>query len=164
MTIQSLIRTLNKNRPSTVQEFKKLGIKLRFLSEGAFRQVYEIKGLPLVVKFPHDSSDDCIEHSVFEYKHINRILKFKKYKLLKKYMPKVYYFDKKSGIIVFRKYKYVYTKKLKDSTRIVELSDLVNKIMGYECDVNGGNVGIEKNTLKILDLGCFEEFAEWVGY
>ena len=49
--VQTVLRAIVKNRPRTPEEFRKAGIKLRYIDHGVFREVYKIQGCPLVVSF-----------------------------------------------------------------------------------------------------------------
>jgi hypothetical protein len=75
------------------------------LGDGLFREVYKIKGQPLVAKFPlysiedEDSAHarDAKMHTTME---VRKITKLSKTRWMRKYLPKIYYHDRKSGIVV----------------------------------------------------------------
>ena len=89
-----------KNSNDYCADFETSGIKLRYIDEGVFRKVYKISGCPLVVKFPLDN--DGIQHSVSEMRRIRRLGRIKE---LLPHLPKVLYFNGKSGIVVMEYYK-----------------------------------------------------------
>lgn len=100
MNLATAIRRIKRFKPRTFEDFGKAGIPFgKNLGGGVFREAYQIKDLPLVVKFPIE--DDGIDHSRDE---MRKIKKFSKFKFLRKYLPKVYYYDRQSGVIVMKFY------------------------------------------------------------
>ena len=100
--INAAIRIIKDWKPRTNQDLKKTGLAFTYIGEGAFRRAFQIDGLPLVIKFPRLDGDDndartCIRHSVIEMRKIEALRKFR---LMRPHIPKVYYFDKTSGVIV----------------------------------------------------------------
>ena len=100
LPVRTVIARITKLQPTTVADFRTTGIKLRYIDEGVFRKVYKISGCPLVVKFPLDN--DGIQHSVSEMRRIRRLGRIKE---LLPHLPKVLYFNGKSGIVVMEYYK-----------------------------------------------------------
>ena len=100
LPVRTVLSRITKSRPTTPVEFRAIGIKLRFIDAGVFREVYKISGAPLVVKFPLDN--DGIQHSVSEMRRIRRLGRIKE---LLPHLPKVLYFNGKSGIVVMEYYK-----------------------------------------------------------
>ena len=89
--VQTVLRAIIKNRPRTPEEFRKAGIKLRYIDHGVFREVYKIQGCPLVVKFPLNEEQDFaggVQHSVSEVRRIKRLFRIQE---LKPHLPKVRY-------------------------------------------------------------------------
>jgi 5-methylthioribose kinase len=157
-----------QNNPKNEEGIKKLGLRLRDISDanGAFRVVYKINGLDLVVKVPY--FDSGILHSKAEIKALSRINRLKKYKIIREYMPDVYYANTKTGIIVMRYYKPLKYTKI-NIAAVSILYSLVESVW-LECasslagctDISVNNCGIDapnsySYTIKVIDLGCFLE-------
>jgi hypothetical protein len=121
---------------TTLAEFRAAGIKLRYIDEGVFRQVYKISGCPLVVKFPIDK--DGIQHSISEVNRINRLSKIKE---LLPHLPKVHFHDRVNGVLVMQFYP-----RPKDDAETVELlgkiiKKLVSRIARVQMsDIHADNV------------------------
>jgi hypothetical protein len=99
MNLRTAIRRILKSRPTTLAGFQQLGLSLKTIDAGVFRKTCEVEGLPLAVKFPLDK--DGVYHSRTEMRKIARLSLFPS---LRKYLPKIYYYDSKSGVIVERFY------------------------------------------------------------
>ena len=102
------VRRIRKHKPKNQGDFDKIGVELESVpfSGGSFRNVYHTtnKKLRIVVKFPvidNDSTHSGIVHSRAEVRKINKLSRFK---LLKPHLPKVYYHDDRTGIVVMKKY------------------------------------------------------------
>jgi hypothetical protein len=169
MTVDDLVDLFIDNDPMTLEEIQSLGIRMKEIDkgEGAFRDVYKVRGLPLVVKIPKNSLDG-IDHAIAELKAIRKINTFKKYAALVPYLPTVYYCSWRSGIVVMDYCKPLKWSVLANNTCRV-LDSLVSSLWsgsrsGVECtDICTGNVGIyvdpdtDQTQLKLIDLGCFLE-------
>ena len=105
MNVRTAIAHIYKHKPTTPDEFRAAGVPLgKHLGAGVFREVLKVKGCPLVVKFPLDANWDChegVDHSALEMKKLARL---KKFKWMRRFLPKIYYYDRKHGIIVMRYY------------------------------------------------------------
>lgn len=101
MNIKTAIRRIKKHRPKTYEDFAEAGVPLEIesLGEGVFRVVYRAHKLPLVVKFPLAGDGD--DHTRSE---VRRIKALSKYPKMRKYLPKVYYYDSRAGIVVMKYY------------------------------------------------------------
>jgi hypothetical protein len=158
MTERQVKARLTKHHPHTVvQILENCGVPLKFLDGGAFRKVYEIPGLPLVLKVP--ISWRHLQHAKNEYKAWVTVSTSKKFECLRKYMPEVLYFNVNSGILLMRKYAPLKPKR-KFSKQLDEIEALVTAITGgtdadlgkYKAD----NFGLaEDGTLRVIDLGLF---------
>jgi hypothetical protein len=105
--VQTVLRAIIKSRPRTPEEFRKAGIKLRYIDHGVFREVYKIQGCPLVVKFPLNDEQDFeggVQHSMAEVRRIARLSRIQE---LKPNLPRVHYIDKKSGVLVMDYYHHI---------------------------------------------------------
>jgi glycosyltransferase involved in cell wall biosynthesis len=152
-----VLRAIIKNRPRTPEEFRKAGIKLRYVDHGVFREVYKVQGCPLVVKFPLNEDQDFaggVQHSVSEVGRIKRLLRIQE---LKPHLPKVHYHDKKNGVLVMSYYHRM------TPERGVELlgkivQKLVSKIARVQMsDIHTDNIRVQKDAnvgrLTFVDLG-----------
>ncbi len=97
-------------------------------------------------------------HSNIEMRKLTNILKNPKLKPLHRYMPKVYYHDKKSGIIIMKQYeKLPYSEYAGYICNILDRL-IVDTLHHYGNDVCVDNVGkYETNNCTrfvIWDLGC----------
>jgi len=99
MILRTAIKYIQKAKPRTIEDFESLGFRLKRIGGGVFREVYRIKSFPLVVKFPCDEPSD--RHSRAEMRKIKKLSEFP---FLRKYLPRVYYYDPKSGVIVMELY------------------------------------------------------------
>ena len=151
--VQTVLRAIVKNRPSTPKEFRKAGIKLRYLGNGVFREVYKIQGCPLVVKFPLNEEQDFaggVAHSVSEVRRIKRLLRIQE---LKPHLPKVRYHDKESGVLVM-----TYYHRMSDNRAVELLGKIVQKLVSkiarvQMTDIHADNVRSAAGRLVFTDLG-----------
>jgi hypothetical protein len=160
--INAAIQSIKLWKPQTFEDFAKTGMRLTFIGEGAFRTVFQIAALPLVIKFPRTEDDDlrtCIRHSVIEVRKIKTLQKFS---IMRPHLPRVYYSDKRAGVIVME---YIDDKKIKteigdtDDARRYGIHSLVARLIkahtGVTIDDFGeDNVRYDKKTsrLKIVDF------------
>jgi len=109
-TLRQIVNLIKKHKPTKPEAFAAIGVTLekKALGAGIFREAVKVKGYPLVVKFPLWEevegalcNKDGIEHSNAEVKKIVGL----QTSWLKKFLPKIYYHDKKHGIIVVHWYK-----------------------------------------------------------
>ncbi len=154
--VQTVLRAIIKNRPRTPEEFRKAGIKLRYIDHGVFREVYKIQGCPLVVKFPLNEEQDFaggVQHSISEVRRIKRLFRIHE---LKPHLPKIHYFDKEGGVLVMSYYHRV------TPERGVELlgkivQKLVSKIARVQmADIHADNIRVQKGAagrLVFVDCG-----------
>ena len=155
MNVKSAIRLIKKHRPRTPEDFHKLGLKFRYLGAGVFREAVEIKGIPLVVKFP--LYDEGYRHGkIHSTVEIRKIKRLNRYKYLRPYLPKVYYHDRKSGILVMHKYE-KFSRRYDQCNALGDMiTDLIFQLTGITvCDIYGDNVkmGRTRNSAVLVDLG-----------
>jgi hypothetical protein len=159
MKTQRVIDMVKKWEPTTPEmALVHCKFPLQYLGEGAYRHTFHILGTNLVIKFPLTGLAVQYsynkQHAKEEYRVVTRIIRSKarKYKAIKKHMPKIYLCDK-NGVMIATKYKL-----LPESawTHRARLSDSVTNALNL-CDgdlENSGNVGVDgRGTLKILDGG-----------
>lgn len=148
----------------TPADFAWAGVPLekKSLGDGAFREVFKVKDCPLVVKFPlsecgYESDDGIprdyssgIRHSAIEMKKIVRLRRFK---WMRRFLPEVYYYDRKHGIIVMRHYEGMDGADFESAgAHFVKM--LIKKATGVTiADYGDCNVGLRGNKLILLDLG-----------
>lgn len=99
VTVSRVLRRVKKHNPARPEDFKPLGILLEKLGAGAFRAVYRVKGCPLVVKFPMPGTDFVV-NKIHSRTELGRIKKFRRYGWMRKYLPKVYYHNSKTGVSI----------------------------------------------------------------
>ena len=145
------LKLIRKHAPSTPEAFRKLGFKLTYLGAGVFREVARIAGCDLVVKFPLD--EEGIAHSLSE---VNRIERLSKVPELKSHLPKIFYFDRKHGIVVMNFYAELTPA---DAVELLGkiVRKLVSKVAGVTMgDIHDGNVRRKRkgwDTVTFIDLG-----------
>lgn len=156
LEIISVIKDYHPSKIRTLRQcMKAKGVttKLKLIGEGAFRQCFVIGNTDYVLKIPNSYDGDW--HSKEEMKALKR-LHSQKYKALHPFLPKVYFHDKSTGIIIMKRYE-----KLKgnhySAVRILER--VVQQLTGWEwCDVKKSNVGMTfSRDYVIIDFGCFSE-------
>jgi len=172
MNIPDIVELLCKHSPKSLEDIKKLGIKCHEISKGygAFRRVYKVRGLDLVFKIPRYTTDYetnisyNIEHARAEYSAVCRIERFKKYKILRQFMPQIFYFNWDCGIMAMEYYKPLLFTAVGEAG-CNALSALVdscwNKSLGTDICTNNVGLAVDVDrgdyNLKLIDLGCFLE-------
>jgi len=170
MRLQTAIARIRKYKPVTPTDFRWAGVPLEkeALGAGTFREAVKVKDCPLIVKFPlseegnssADIPDDYppdfssgIRHSALEMKKITRLRRFK---WMRRFLPEVYYYDRRHGIIVMRFYEEIKGAFGVANSKFVET--LLKRCTGVfltdygECNVGAG--GTEAGPVPILlDLG-----------
>lgn len=171
MRIKEALRVINEEKPKSRKAFKDLGFELEFLDAGAFRDVYRIKDTQLVVKFPKPESQVCLvgsgkAHSRIEYEWVIDLTHNPRWKPIRKFMPKIYYYDPK-GIVVMKYYRPaectpevgVLAQALESLLMVIyDQNDVHNDASDSKCwDLGYSNLGVDSNgQYKIIDLGYFE--------
>ena len=121
--IRTVIARIIRNRPTSPQAFRDSGIKLRYLDEGVFRQVFKISGCPLVVKFPLEGEiADGVQHSASE---VNRVKRLSKIKELVPHLPKIHYHDRKNGVLIMQ----FYPRPRNDAETVEMLGKVIKKLV-----------------------------------
>lgn len=143
--MELIVRRLRKTRAKTkIGITRKLGMSLRFIASGAFRDVYSISDKPLVIKIPHDKSG--IAHARNEHKMIKKLKR-----RIPEMMPEVVYFNRATGVAVHRKYSRLGVNSLHADKAEQTLID-----KKLPCgDMHYANVALDGKVIKIIDLGCF---------
>jgi hypothetical protein len=121
--IRTVIARIIRNRPTNPQAFREAGIKLRYLDEGVFRQVFKISGCPLVVKFPLEGEIvDGVQHSISE---VNRVKRLSKIKEVLPHLPKIHYHDRKNGVLIMQ----FYPRPRNDAETVEMLGKVIKKLV-----------------------------------
>jgi hypothetical protein len=157
LPVRTVISRIVKARPTSPTAFKSIGVKLRYLDAGVFREVYKISGCPLVVKFPLDDDGiaDGIQHSISEVNRINRLSKIKE---LVPHLPKILYHDRKNGILVMR-----YYPRPRDAEQTVEmLGKIIKKLVSRIARVQMSDIHADNVRRQRLDW-CSAIFTD-LGY
>lgn len=141
-------------------------VPFEYLDEGSFRRAYQVVGLPLVAKFPYKDGPTtklrtAIHHTKMEVQAVEQILQERKFKALRQYMPKIYFFNPKTGTVLMHKYKPL--SETAKSERVCEKLGLLVAASGltaaYGFDLSTYNVGTdEAGKLVIFDLGLFNDY------
>lgn len=74
---------------------------MRLLGTGMFRSGYKVRHTDVVIKFPVDADAEGIQHSTQEMRRLRRL---KSAGTLNPFLPEVFYYNKKSGVIAMRYY------------------------------------------------------------
>ena len=133
---------------------------MRLLDEGMYRRVFKVKNCDLVIKFPTvvkclDSNTvskaSGIEHSTAEIKRLRRLLKAG---IPRRFLPEVFYFDKKSGVIVMRHYTEFDDFESQADAMGEMIGRLIQKLTRVRCDdIHTENVRQQGEHAVIIDLG-----------
>ena len=147
LTIKKVIDTLKKHKIRYSWDAEK-HLPLEQLGMGCYREVYAVEGLNVAVKFPLKGKGN-LSHARHEMKALDRLAHSAPPEL-RKHLPKVYWSDWKTGIIVMKKYRDSWAAGKKLSRM---LADFFNTCPDYN-DFRAGNFGRDSNNrLIILDLG-----------
>ena len=123
----------------TPEQWKKLGLKFKFLGHGAFREVHRIIGTDLVVKSPLGEGrgakldySEGIKHSKSE---MNRLGRLARIDVLKPYLPTVHYYDAKDGQIVMK-----YYPEIAEAQKVELLGKVVKSLVSKLANVTMGDI------------------------
>jgi hypothetical protein len=168
-TIRTAISRIRKFSPTTPEAFAKIGVPLdhRTADAGVFREAVKARDLPLCVKFPlHENNmpksgnPDYHEgrwHTTTEVKRMERLRKFP---FMRKYLPKIYYHDRKSGVLVMHWYA-AFTSNFHAYCSLGNMAaDLMYRLTGVKTiDIHDGNTRTsnperdEKGRTILIDMG-----------
>jgi hypothetical protein len=157
---RTALKKIRTQHPTSRSEFVSAGLSLKEIGEGVFRKTYRISGTSLVVKFPlRDSERDAREGRQHSAAEVRRIKKLSGVPVIKGYLPKVYYHDKKSGTVVMSYHK-KFNNQEAQFEKLGELTTrLIRRLTGVTVgDIHGGNVNVKDNapkkpSLVFIDLG-----------
>lgn len=166
MTIEQVVDTFKKERPTDVETvLQNCGVSLRHLGSGSYRDVYQVDNLPLVVKIPscwhglrstrarRKNIAESVEHSVREMDTLRRVVRStRKYVLLQRFMPTIYHFNRRTGVMLMPKYGKIKT----DEQRKICLAvtQYLNTLVGWRGDLSEDNYGVTHDgNIVVLDVG-----------
>jgi len=163
MRTQEALRKIRRHRPTSLSEFKAIGLLGRYIGNGVFRESFRIRGTNLIVKFPLNESrtekpkfKSGIAHSRTE---MRRLKKLGRVKALQTHLPKVWYYDHTHGIVVMTHYEKSSGYGGRDKIEL--LGRVVNKLLKQYAhttmnDIHGDNTRCAKgkfDRLIFVDLG-----------
>lgn len=157
-SVKKLIDRIAAEEPQNESQLMRMTeVGLRYLGEGSFRVAFEIIDYPLIVKVPLTSCYSDMHHANEEWNWIEKVDRYPQYRALRKYMPKVYYFDEDCGLMIMRKYQ-----RVKVSLGTAALDRLVLQTTGATGhDIGSNNMGKDdKGNLKILDVALLGRMAD----
>ena len=155
MTIKSMVKKLRLLRPRNATEFENLlQVKLVPAGSGGFREAFAIKNSRVIVKFPM-SGGSSVRHARREIRRIQQILKSEKFFYLRRYVPKIYWWDYKTGVIVVVMLNRVSEATSADTDIVTNMLKDTFSTVGGAPDTAYTNVGYDgRGQLKVLDWGC----------
>ena len=164
-----LLTLLQQCAPIDPRDLKQVGIHYEFLSDGVYREVYWLKGYNAVIKFPlqdgtttyRDSEDGSLTHAQREMDGFEKIRASKS--PLRNHLPKIYYQNYETGVIVMGKYNTdwmaAYNTKT-DKSRRRQVMSLRRRLCRFfklndkNTDYGTDNFGLDKHgKFVIVDLG-----------
>lgn len=151
MTLRSLVHKVNKHKPTTPEDFMDVtGAELIELDQGCFREAYAVAGKRVVVKFL--LNPEAKSHPRREIRRVREILRKKTLRHLRRYVPKFYYMDYSSGVVMMEELNRV-GKVSEDTGAVVE--KIFEDTFRRGCaDTNYTNLGYDgRGQIKVLDLG-----------
>jgi len=159
LNLSKLVQKLKYHRPTTAKAFEELlGRDLIRIDSGCFREVFAIQGTRLVVKIPFTERNEhhySLVHARREIRRVKQVLRNKKYRALWRYVPKIYYSDYATGIVVMTLLNKV-GKVSKEAEKTVDnLMEDTFSCIGHQADAEYTNLGYDgRGQIKILDWGC----------
>ena|SRR5271156_5478361 len=161
--VQKLKALFEQHKPKTIKEIKHLlPIKVRFLSSGHFRDIYSIKRCEAIIKIPKvytprpgdvEAHVNPVIHSRKEIDRIAEINSSPELEHLRRYLPEIIYADRKTGVIVMKKYTRKKRKKFNLQERIL-VRMFRDTLKMYTADYGKKNLLRDENDEPIVvDLG-----------
>jgi hypothetical protein len=158
MTLKKIISRMKQYRPISADEFEQMiGARLDCIGEGCFREVFRIEGINAVIKFPMQAADGnwSTTHSRREIRRIKQIMCSKKYRHVKRYVPRMHHYDYINGILIMQLL-YLVGEVPKESVKPIQhmLKDTFPCINNMP-DAESTNLGYDgRGQIKVLDWGC----------
>ena len=170
MTNTQIKDLMSQHKPFTPQNtMRKCNFTLKFLGEGSYREVYHIVGTNWVIKFPLTEWDPAefsplvnwlLKHRIHSRNEIDTYLEIKEkkeFKVLRKYLPKILWWEWHTGIIIQE-----ICKELEENGSNASISNdldiLFKRYFKGNTDIAVNNVGRDlKGNLKVIDMGLIGE-------
>jgi hypothetical protein len=159
--ISVAIKKIRAHKPTSPSDFNKIGLKLRWLKSGVFRETCRIVNCNLVVKFPLPKSKRTVSrynagkrHTKMEVARIKRLMKVP---FMREYLPKVHYHDPATGTLVMSYHPPFVDKEEQVDAMGDFIQTLILKSTGVRCsDLHSDNAHKKNDTTRqvvIIDLG-----------
>lgn len=149
--LKKLIKVAKRTDVRSRKDFKKAGFRLREINSGCFRTVYKVKGLPVVIKIPMTS---C-HHGAAEYRRTQKYIRLKRYTVLRRYVPNIYHYNRKTGITIMHYYNPV-----PNTNYYTVMIDFIRKMYNdiasprFGGDIYPPNCGLDSwGNIKVVDWG-----------
>jgi hypothetical protein len=160
---RQFVNFVKSRKPKKIQDLRGGRYIFRPIGSGAFRDAYAVwtkrshKDLQTVVKMPIEK--DGIKHARYETKAIGDILRLPKFISLRRYMPEIFYYEHRTGVIVVRRYE-----KIPWSFQfygfVTAFTSMVDDLMNLRYDFDGGSANFaitSKGDYILLDAGLLGE-------
>jgi hypothetical protein len=148
------VERFQQHEPRTLRDIMVLAeVPLTYVHSGVFRDAFKTED-GLIVKVPINAEGR--EHSLTEIRIRRRILTFRKYEALKKYMPQVLYHNS-SGIILMPEYR---QKRLGMAIRQNIGKEFKAALGLADWDWHWRNFGLDGKQPILIDLGCLNDECE----
>jgi hypothetical protein len=150
VTKKQTLQILKKLQPSCSADLRGF-LKYRYLDSGCFRSVYLLPDIDCVIKFPIVKSSNY--HSRREILISDKIRRRRSLKHLVRYIPKIYYADLKTGVVVMER---LFSAKRSDMECLGIIRNIFKDSLGPRSggDIYWSNSGRNRRgQIKVLDLG-----------
>lgn len=162
-SLRQVVNRIKRHDAGTLQDVLRVAdVSATFVGDGCFRDVYKVREHPLVVKVPHRREmpmEKSVEHSRAEVRAIKESSSS-----IRRYVPKIYYFNDETGLVVMQFYKCVWDLTWPLSSRMVKrIEEMEAEIESHydltsdDWDSHEGNIGVGPNGHPVLiDFGYVE--------
>jgi hypothetical protein len=148
-----VIQKIKNLAPTSPEDVRKAGIKMRLLGTGMFRSGYKVRNTDVVLKFPVVTSGDREEGIQHSKQEIDRLRRLKRAGTVEQFLPEVFYYNKKTGVIAMRYYPAYDGFEEQADAMGKMVSKLFYRIARVRCtDIHTENVRKGENAI-IIDLG-----------
>jgi hypothetical protein len=150
------LRKIRRVRPKQASDLRAAGFTLRLLGCGVFREAFKVGNCDLIIKFPlqDDESEieDCKRHTRTEVARLRRLAR---HGVMRRFLPKIHYFDSKNGVIVMQYYPSFRDREEQVDALGKMAQALIFKSTKIRCtDIHSENVHRKgKKDAVIIDLG-----------
>ena len=119
--------------------------------------MFHIPKTNIVIKFPslEENSTVSRSHSRREIRRIKQVLRLRRYRHFRRYVPKIFYVDYQNGVLMMELL-YEVGKASRPVEKIIDqmLADSF-PCLGHRADATGDNLGVNvRGQIKVLDWGC----------